>query len=261
MRMRMEEFFAQTILDAAKGYDEEVEENNSEETSGEAVNQDVNAEEEGASEPEHEEAEHEPAELDVQKAVVEELAVDKAKLEEKVEKLQRELEDLKKSSSSGDELSRENESLKSSLESAKAEVDALKIQVAELKSKLAAEQERHFDEQSRNPNALALLDREVELPDRFPGETRDHVLEVVKEARDKAEADGRIRRAQLLEGVLVANEPSGNLAKKRAALEKFFNDNGNILSGPVIEELSKYNIAHKNGDEYLLPSEILTRMY
>ena len=201
--MRMEEFLAQTIMDAAKGGDDE---DVLEETSAE----------DNAEQPE-------PAELDVQKAVVEELAVDKAKLEE--------------------------------------EVNSLKIQVAELTAKLAAEQERHFDEQSRNPNALALLDRDVELPDRFPGETRDHVIEAVREARDKAETEGRIRRAQLLEGVLVANESSGNLAKKRAALEKFFNDNGNILSGPVLEELSKYNIAHKNGEEYLLPSEILKRMY
>ena len=147
------------------------------------------------------------------------------------------------------------------LAAAAAEVNGLKIRVAELSARLAEEQERHFDEQSRNPNALALLDRDIELSDRFPGETRDHVIEAVKEARDRAEAEGRVRRAQLLEGVLVANESSGNLAKKRAALEKFFNDNGNILSGPVLEELAKYNIAHKNGEEYLLPSEILTRMY
>ena len=40
--------------------------------------------------------------------------------------------------------------------------------------------------------------------------TREQVLEVIKEARDKAEAEGRIRRAQVLEGVLVANEPTEN---------------------------------------------------
>lgn len=243
--MRMEEFLAQTILDAANGADEEVVEETSE----------------TAEETEVSEEEHSPAELDIQKAVVEELAVDKAKLEEKVETLQQKLQTLESASSSEAELKKANEEIKAELESARAEANALKIQVAELQAKLVAEQERHFDEQSRNPNSLALLDRDVELPDRFPGETRDHVIEVVREARDKAEADGRIRRAQLLEGVLVANEPSGNLAKKRAALEKFFNENGNILSGPVLEELAKYGIPHKNGEEYLLPSEILTRMY
>lgn len=239
--MRMEEFLAQTIMDAAKGGDDE---DVLEETSAE----------DNAEQPE-------PAELDVQKAVVEELAVDKAKLEEKVENLQQQLQTSESLKTKAETLRAEAEKAKAQAEKAQAEVNALKIQVAELTAKLAAEQERHFDEQSRNPNALALLDRDVELPDRFPGETRDHVIEAVREARDKAETEGRIRRAQLLEGVLVANESSGNLAKKRAALEKFFNDNGNILSGPVLEELSKYNIAHKNGEEYLLPSEILKRMY
>ena len=86
---------------------------------------------------------------------------------------------------------------------------------------------------------LEFFDRDPELDDRFPGETRDHVLEVIREARDAAEKDGRIRRAQILESVLVANEPVGKLAEKRAALEKFFNDNANILTGPVIQELKK----------------------
>ena len=242
--MRMEEFLAQTILDAAKGDDGSAAEAVIEQTEEKITVQ-----------------EHAPAELDVQKVVVEELAVDKAKLEEKVETLQRQIETLEGAATSAEELKKENESLKADIESAKADSDALKIQVSELQNRLAEEQERHFDEQARNPNALALLDRDVELPDRFPGETRDHVLEVIKEARDKAEAEGRIRKAQLLEGVLVANEPSGNLAQKRAALEKFLKDNGNILSGPVLEELAKYGIPHKNGEEYLLPSEILTRMY
>ncbi len=246
--MRMEEFLAQTILNAAKSDAGEVPENSPEENVAEE--------------------EHVPEELDVQKAVVEELAVDKAKLEEKVETLQKKLETLESVSLSEEELKKANDSLKSKLdsviselESSKEQINVLKMQVAELQDKLAIEQERHFEEQERNPNALALLDRDVDLPDRFPGETRDHVLEVVKEARDKAESDGRIRRAQLLEGVLVSNEPSGNLVNKRAALEKFFKDNGNILSGPVLEELSKYGIPHKKGEEYMLPSEILTWMY
>ena len=245
--MRMEEFLAQSIMAAANGEDEADE--TAEDTAAEAEIDDAAA-----------------PELDVQKAVVEELAVDKAKLEEKVENLQQKIQTLE--SETSDELKSENERLKAELAAANealsassAEVNGLKIKVAELSARLAEEQERHFDEQSRNPNALALLDRDIELPDRFPGETRDHVIEAVREARDRAEAEGRVRRAQLLEGVLVANESSGNLEKKRAALEKFFNDNGNILSGPVLEELSKYNIAHKNGEEYLMPSEIITRMY
>ena len=87
------------------------------------------------------------------------------------------------------------------------------------------------------------------------------MLEVIKEARDAAEKEGRIRRAQVLEGVLVANEPSGNLLKRRQALQKLFNDNGNILTGLVIEQLEKDGISHKNGETYLLPVEIIKRTY
>ena len=110
-------------------------------------------------------------------------------------------------------------------------------------------------------NKVSLLDRDIDVPDRFVGETRDHVIEVVREARDKAEAEGRLRRAQVLEGVLAANEPEGTLAKKRAALEKLFAENGSIVSGLVIEQLEKMGISHKNGDEYLLPAEIINRNY
>jgi chromosome segregation ATPase len=186
----------------------------------------------------------EPEELDIQKAVVEELAADKAKLDIQLDEMKQHMAELEKK-----------------LEDKAAEIATLEAKVGELKAKLLDEQERHFDEQSRNPNSLALLDRDVELPDRFPGETRDHVLEVIKEARDKAEAEGRVRCAQILESVLVANEPSGNLAQKRAALAKFFADNGNILSGPVIEELDSCGISYKKGEEFLLTSEILKRTY
>ena len=87
------------------------------------------------------------------------------------------------------------------------------------------------------------------------------VIEVIKEAREAAEKDGRLRRAQILEGVLLTNEPVGNLAQKRQMLEKLFTENGNILSGVVISELDKCGISYKKGEEYLLPSEILKRTY
>ena len=186
----------------------------------------------------------EPEELDIQKAVVEELAADKARLDIQLEEMQHNIAGLEKQVSDKE-----------------TEIAALKSQIEKLKAKLFNEQERQFEEQSRNPNALALLDRDVELPDRFPGETRDHVLEVIKEAREKAEAEGRIRRAQLLESVLVANEPDGSLAQKRTNLAKFFAENGNILSGPVIEELNRCGIPYKKGEEFLLTSEILKRTY
>ena len=177
-------------------------------------------------------------ELDVQKAVVESLAADKAEQDERIVTLQK-----------------ENAALKSELATLKTKAEEMKAALANVGDVLAKNAETEVS------SKIALIDRDPELNDRFPGETRDHVLEVIREARDAAEKDGRLRRAQVLESVLVANEPVGNLQKKRAALEKFFNDNANIMSGPVIAELEKCGIPHKNGEEYLLPGEILKRTY
>ena len=176
--------------------------------------------------------------LDVQKAVVESLAADKAEQEEKITDLLKEKNLLT------------------------SKVSTLTLQNEELKEKLAAIGDvLSKNAESETSNKVALLDRDPELNDRFPGETRDHVLEVIREAFEVSEKEGRLRRAQILESVLIANEPLGNLLSKRKALEKLFSENGNILSGPVIEELQKQGISHKSGEDYLLPSEILKRMY
>ena len=177
-------------------------------------------------------------ELDVQKAVVESLAADKVEQNERIVALQK-----------------ENYTLKSEVSSLKSSLDEAKAALAKVGDVLTQNAETEVS------SKIALLDRDPELNDRFPGETHDHVLEVIREARDAAEKDGRLRRAQVLESVLVANEPTGNLAEKRAALEKFFNENGNIMSGPVISQLEKCGISHKNGETYLLPGEILKRTY
>ena len=177
-------------------------------------------------------------ELDVQKAVVESLAADKAEQDERIASLQK-----------------ENYLLKSQVSSLQSSLEEAKTALAKVGDLLAQNAETECS------SKIALLDRDPELNDRFPGETRDHVLEVIREARETAEKDGRLRRAQILESVLVANEPTGNLAEKRTALEKFFNENGNIMSGPVIAHLEKCGISHKNGETYLLPGEILKRVY
>ena len=184
-------------------------------------------------------------ELDVQKAVVESLAADKAEQDERIVLL-----------------TKENDSLKSEIGNLKSQVSKLESQIEEMKVSL----DKVGDLLAANTeceasNKISLIDRDQELNDRFPGETRDHVLEVIKDACEIAENEGRLRRAQLLESVLVANVPLGNLAKKREALKRFFAENSNIISGPVIAELEKYGISHKSGDQYLLPGEIIKRTY
>lgn len=180
----------------------------------------------------------ESVELDVQKAVVESLAAEKVEQDERITSLRG-----------------ENERLKAEIVSLKASIETLKSELAKLSEALLKNVE------TPGSNKVALLDREVELQDRFPGETRDHVLETIKAGRDQAEKDGYLRKAQLLESVLVANEPEGTLAKKRLELSKLFSENANILSGPVINELDNLGISYKNGEEYLLPDEIMKRVY
>ena len=196
--------------------------------------------------------------IDVQKAVVESLAADKAALDCELEKLKTALTEKDSQLSAKD---CEMDFLKAELSKKDFEISVLKVELAKKDSELAKNFEKQLDAQVRNPNALALLDREVELPDRFPGETRDHVLEVIKEARDKSESEGRRRRAQILESVLVANEPNGTLAERRSSVEKIFSENNNIISGTVIEKLNEFSIAHKEGEEYLLASEIILRNF
>lgn len=187
----------------------------------------------------------EDIELDVQKAVVETLAAEKIECDEKICSLE----------SDNVRLNAENEELKRKIASLEEKIAESQVALSKVGDVLAANSETEAS------NKIALLDRNVELPDRFAGETREQVLEVIKEARDKAEEEGRIRKAQVLESVLVANESTGELAKKRNSLEKFFNEHGNIISGPVIAELERCGISHKNGEEYLLPSEIIRRTY
>jgi len=184
-------------------------------------------------------------ELDVQKAVVESLAAEKVAQDEQIEKL-----------------TAENNSLR-------AEVAALTAKISEMEKSVSSTRDEfkkldvilEKNDDGETSSKISLIDRNMEIDDRFPGETRDHVLEVIKEARDRDEAEGRSRRAQLLEGVLVANEPNGTLAARRAELKKIFDDNANVINGTVIAELNQRGISHKHGEDYLLTSEIIKRTY
>lgn len=153
-------------------------------------------------------------------------------------------------------------SLRKQVSAQQSEIAALKLKLDEQNIALGKVGEV-LAKNSEGPESskIALLERDTELPDRFEGETRDHVLEALKEARDAAEKEGRLRHAQILESVLCANEPNGNLAKKREELTKLFESNANLVSGPVIDELQKLGISHKNGEDYLLPAEIIKRTY
>ena len=187
----------------------------------------------------------EPDELDVQRTVVEALAAEKAELAERFAALTKK----------ADELKAEKQALVDQITVLRAEKEEFRSALERMSGLLIKNSERAESSQ------IALIDRSIEIDDRFPGETRDHVLEILREARDNAEKEGRRRRAQLLEAVLVANEPVGELKSRRAKLEKLFEENNHIINGTVIAELEKSGISHKDGENYLLASEILNRNY
>lgn len=184
-------------------------------------------------------------EIEIQKAVVESLAADKVKIEEEATLIR------ERSAA----LERENAALAARNAALEGEVKALKEELARSADRLAR------NEATPDSSKVALLERNIDLDDRFEGETRDQILEVLREARDAAEKEGRNRRAQLLEAVLLENAPVGELAARRSALEKLFADNGNIVNGAVMRELTKLTIQYREGETYLLPSEILKRIY
>lgn len=184
-------------------------------------------------------------EIEIQKAVVESLAADKVKIEEEAS--------LARERSAA--LEREKATLAARIAALEGEVASLKAELDRSADRLAR------NEETPASSKVALLERNVNLDDRFEGETRDHVLEALREARDTAEKEGRNRRAQILEAVLLENAPVGELAARRAALEKLFVANGNIVNGEVMRQLTKQTIQYREGETYLLPSEILKRIY
>ena len=213
---------------------------------------------EAEEETEEEDSLEEAPELDVQRAVVESLAEDKVKMEHEIESLK---DVIAKKDGEIADLKKKVEETERNLRKTAGDLDVEKRKAEKLENEISSRIERELDTQERNPNAIALLDRNIEIQDRFPGETRDQVIEALKEARDRAEADGKIRRAQVIESVLVENEPNGTLAKKREELEKIFADNSNLVTGAVIEELKRLGIRYKDGENYLMPSEIIKREY
>lgn len=203
-------------------------------------------------------ADEQPEEVEVQKAVVEALAVEKVNLESEIASLEKALACAEAKIAA---IEKEAEEKRTEISKLSGLADEYKRKYEEEKAAREKAESKEYDLQERNPNFIALLDRDVEIPDKFPGETRDHVIDVVEEAWKKAEKEGRTRLAQVLEGVLAANERNGTLDKKREELEKLFSSNMNIINGEVVAALQKMGLSHRKGDEYLSPAEIMARNF
>ena len=78
------------------------------------------------------------------------------------------------------------------------------------------------------------------------GEVREQVIAALAEALAAARQSGRDRRARLLEGVLAANPPSGELERRRAELRQILKDSGYFNDPKPLERLGFRLISGRN---------------
>jgi len=84
----------------------------------------------------------------------------------------------------------------------------------------------------------------------FNGEVREHVLAALSEARDAAGQSGRERRAKVLEDVLAANPPAGELERRRAELKQIIKDTGSFIDARAISALEKIGFRCVSGNKH-----------
>lgn len=84
----------------------------------------------------------------------------------------------------------------------------------------------------------------------FNGEVREHVLAALSEARDAAGQSGRERRAKVLEDVLLANVPAGELERRRAELRQIIKDTGSFIDARAISTLERIGFRCVSGNKH-----------
>ena len=84
----------------------------------------------------------------------------------------------------------------------------------------------------------------------FDGEVREHILAALSEARDAAGQSGRERRAKVLEDVLAANAPAGELERRRTELKQIIKDTGSFIDARAISALEKIGFKCVSGNKH-----------
>lgn len=182
-------------------------------------------------------------ELDAQKAACESLAVDLARLREE-----------------RDALCVDNEALEEANRRLSADLAAAQAKPPEVRPdpEALAEKDREIDRlkalllDAQRATRLhdALLDAPVPFSEKFPGEVREHVVEALAAANEAAEAGGRDRRARILEAVLGANPPSGELESRRAAVKQIVKDAGASLDHAALAALERLGFRYVSGNKH-----------
>ena len=84
----------------------------------------------------------------------------------------------------------------------------------------------------------------------FNGEVREHVLAALSEAQEAAGQSGRERRAKVLEDVLAANAPAGELERRRTELKQIIKDTGSFIDARAISSLEKIGFRCVSGNKH-----------
>lgn len=92
--------------------------------------------------------------------------------------------------------------------------------------------------------------RQPKTDEVFGGEVREHVLAALSEARDAAGQSGRERRAKVLEDVLAANAPVGELERRREELRQIIKDTGSFIDARAISALEKVGFKCVSGNKH-----------
>lgn len=95
-----------------------------------------------------------------------------------------------------------------------------------------------------------LLDASCGVSEVFGGEVREQVLAALADARDAARQSGRERRAAVLDSVLAANPPSGELGRRRMILKQTLKDAGSFTDAHVLAELERLGIRCISGRKH-----------
>ena len=163
-----------------------------------------------------------------------------------------------------------------------AEKDAVEKKAADLERQLAeeraarqaaeAERERlrgdvlrlrnEIEEMQTTPSAEAAVPapvqevrvqgllRQPKTDEVFGGEVREHVLAALSEAQQAAGQSGRERRAKVLEDVLTANAPAGELERRRTELKQIIKDTGSFIDARAISSLEKLGFKCVSGNKH-----------
>ena len=192
-------------------------------------------------------------EIEIQKSVSESLATDLATANEELADAKQELADAEAESEALNarrlQLEDENHRLAADLAAARAtprddaQLAAKDAEIARLKAELAEAQRTAL-------SSSVLLEKPAAFSEKFPGELREHVVETLADAVSAAEAGGRDRRARILEAVLVANPPTGELDRRREAVKRIVRDAGSRLDNAALAELEKLGFRYVSGNKH-----------